>query len=361
MAEYSKLARGSFTYGGPAGTPQIISLPFKPQKVEVWDYTTWSYPNGGVNFYTYWDSSLPQGAGMNEIWQSTGTTPPTAYVSTSVQTTNCISVYSDGPGVIYGPTQAVQAMTAANPVVVTVPNHGYQNGDVVVFEGLYQSRSPATGMAQICSIPFVISAVSTNNFTVLWDGSGSNYTALSGSPAGATVRQIINPNSYMPNVGFISFILRGATTNFNVTNTVTYSIGQLVAFRIPPIWGIIQLNAGQNPNFPGFVMYGTVTAISGQQITVNIDSTNFTAWANNPSINSVPGLTPAQVVPVGDLNSGTSTLFSSSTNGSPTIDGAFQNNTSKGFIIGSNSLLNTASGGDKILWEATYYDYVQDM
>jgi hypothetical protein len=355
MAEYSKLARGSFTYSGAAGTPQIINLPFVPQKVEAWDYTSWGNPTAGVNYYTYWDSSLGQGKGLNSIWESTGTSPATPYQTSALQSTACVSTFYTGPGVVFGPQQQVVSITKAAPTVVTVNNHGYSNGDVVTFEGLKQS---GVGMPQITTLPFTVLNVTTNTFEINWNTVQSNYTAITGSPANSFVKKIINPENYYPGVNFINAMILGSNTVIGLTKYPDYSIGQLVGFRIPAIWGTTQLNSGQNPDLPGFVIYGTVTGIYGNDIVVNIDSTNFTPFNSNIPFNAVSGLSYAQVVAVGDQNNGSVYPM---TGGSPTIPGAFVNNTSKGFVLGTNSLLSTASSGDKILWEAKYYDYVQDM
>lgn len=358
MAEYSKIARGSFTFTGSATNPHIVYLPFVPQQVEVWDYTVWGNPTQALNFYTYWNSSLGQGAGINNIWESTGTSPSTPYMTSALQTTGCISTFSNGPGIVYGSQLPVSQITKASSAVVTVSNHGYLNNDVVVFEGLYQTKP--NGMPQICGIPFSISSVTTDTFTINWNTNQSNYTMLSGSPVpGAFVKKIINPENYYPGINFISSIsLNAYVTTFSLTRISDYVVGQSIAFRIPLVWGTIQLNSGENPSSPGSTVYGTVTSVSQNTIVVNINSASFTPFNSNVPVSAVPGLSFPQTVAVGDFNNGTTYT---GVLGSPTISGAFVNNTSAGFIIGPNSVLNTANVSDTILWQATYFDYVQDV
>jgi hypothetical protein len=110
---------------------------------------------------------------------------------------------------------------------------------------------------------------------------------------------------------------------------------------------------------------------------VNINSTSFTAFTTYITVANTPGLTPAQVLAVGDVNTGgnaysggnlypsplfpTSTSRISTING-PAIRGAYVNNTSQGFIIGAGSSVGDAdailvgANADVIYWRAFLHD-----
>lgn len=352
MAEYSKIASGYFTYGSSSsGVEKVINLPFSPQIVEVWNVNNWSNPVSGNIFYSWWNPSWGAGGCTNSLYTS-------GLAQTNSSTSSGgITVFSPVSGVVFGAPQQIVSMTAASNPVVTVTGHGYSNGDVVMFEGLYQSST--TGMPQIAGIPFTVVNAATNTFQVLWNAAQSNYTALSGSPAGATVKKIINPDQYSPGINVIDSIALGTTTVIVLTTVPNYAAGQTVSFRIPHQWGTTQLNAGQNPNIPGFVVYGTVTVVNGQTITVNIDSTNFTPFFTNIPVAAVSGLSFPQVVAVGDVNTGGGQQLVNSipTSNGPTINGAFLNNTKYGFLIGPNTCLANAASGNTIAWRAEYFDY----
>jgi len=346
MAEYSKLAQGSYL---STGTPQTIYLPFIPQIVEVKNITAETAQRSAAYTNIYWQKPMAPGSASVEVIGSAGA------LSIANTATGGITPVYNSPGVLYTAPQQVVSMTAASNPIVTVTAHGFSNGDLVIFEGLYQS--PTTGMPQICGIPFTILNVSTNTFQILWNASTSNYTALSGSPAGAVVRKIINPEQYSPGVNVIDSIGLGTQTTFVLTRVPNYVVGQTVSFRIPRQWGTVQLNPGNNPNIPGFIIYGTVISVdSGQTVVVDIDSTNFTPFTANVPVAAVPGLTFPQIVAVGDLNTGGGQpLINSlpSING-PSISGAFVNNTAQGFTIGSVICGLTS---DQMFWRATYSDY----
>lgn len=378
MAEYSRMAKGNFT---ATGTTAVINLPFQPDYVELWNYSNIKTAATHSVTRAWWDSKLIDIATntnptMIELY-SGSTTSVVFDTIANAATTPAINAFSAGLLLQYGPSQQIVSATAANPPVFTVTGHGYQVGDTVVFNGLYQSST--TGMAQMNGIPFTISAVTTNTFTVKWNASTSNYTALSGSPSSATVRKVLYPNIYLPGENFVSALTLAATTTVVTTNYHNLRVGQEVAFRVPSQWGTVQLNSLPNNLIPGSPMYGYVISITDNwTFVVNINSSAYTAFNANQTIASVPGLTPAQVVAVGDVNSGgdvitaTSPLypppsFPTPNNGTfiingPAIRGAYVNNTSQGFTIGSgiaavDGTATLIANTNVIYWHAYLHDF----
>ena len=377
MTEYSRIAKGFYTVasgalGSTAPPAKVINLPFQPDRVRFINYTEYATPAQFGVTDAYWDVNMGQGFAAMKAYGA-------AAASTSdVVTLNGISTFSAGLMFQYGARQQIIGATAANPIVFNVTSHGYQVGDTVIFEGLYQSST--TGMPQICGMPFTISAVTdANHFTVKWNGSTGNYTALSGSPVGAFVKKVLYPWMYEPAVSFVSAVTTGTTTTVVTTDYHNLVVGQEIAFRIPANWGITQLNSLPNNVIPGSPMYGFVVSITDNYTFVcNINSTGYTAYTANVPVSAVPGLTFPQVLAVGDVNTGGVQISSGSalypppafptatggvnTINGPAIQGAFVNNTSQGFIIGTGAgatLTTTYLGGasgDVIYWEATLHD-----
>lgn len=376
MAEYSRLAKGNFT---ATGTTAIINLPFQPDYVELWNYSVIKTAAIHSTARAWWDAKLLDGSNnptMIELYSGSATS--TVYDTISNTSSNqAINAFSGGLLLQFGPSQQIVSATAANPAVFTVTGHGYQVGDTVLLEGLYQTST--TGMPQIAGIPFTISAVTTNTFTIKWDASGSNYTALSASPVGSTVKKILFPFLYLPEDNVISAITTGATTTVTTTMYHNFEVGQEIAFRIPNAWGTTQLNSLPNVTIPGSPIYGYVTSITDNWTFVcNINSSAFTAFNVNQTVAGTNGRTFPQVLSVGDVNTGgnlitaTSSLypppsFPTSTNRVPTINGpairgAFVNNTAQGFTIGAGTAAvdGTATliaNGNIIYWHAYLHDY----
>ena len=363
MAEYSRLAQGVVT-SVLTGSPTSVILPFTPDFIEISNSTRATAASGVTR--AWWESDMGQGAAML-VTTSAGPADGTSFI-----TTGGFSTFSAGLSQQFGPTLAIASITqsATIPLVTTTTDHNLVSGNVVIFQALYESSS--TGMQQIAGIPFVVTVTAPTTFTIQGDNNGSNYTALTGSPAGATVKQVLYPNLYAPNVGFIGFLTLGGLTVVTTTAPTNFKIGQEVAFRIPQTWGTTQLNSLPDVLIPGSPIYGYVTAVnSATQFVVNINSTGYTAFNPNQVFASFPGQNFPQVVAVGDVNScgnpftgfqlypsptfyngmGTGTRFS--ING-PSIQGAFSNNTSMGFIIGGSISGTTA---DSIYWRAYLNDY----
>lgn len=368
MTEYSRIAKGSFTSTGAA---KAIYLPFVPSLIRMTNYSAAATPaNHGIP-YANWDVQMGQGGGIVSLFNSTP-----ALITDSIAL-NGFSTFSAGLMFQFGAQQQIIGATAANPIVFNVTAHGYSVGDIVMFEGLYQSST--TGMPQIAGMPFQISAVGdADHFSVIWPGGGSNYTALSGSPSGAYVKKVLYPFLYLPGINFIEAISTGSTTTVTTTTPHNFVVGQEIAFRIPAAWGTTQLNSLPNNSIPGSPQYYYVTSVSSNtQFVCNANTSSATAFNTNQTVASVPGLSFPQVLAVGDINSGgaaysggalyPSPSFPTSSGGvstinGPAISGAFVNNTRQGFIIGAGTAADDSSAvlvganGNVIYWEAQLTD-----
>ena len=372
MAEYSRVAKGSFTSTGAA---KYINLPFVPDAIEMWNYSAAATPAQNGVPYAYWDVSMGQGYGIINAFNAT------PVLTTDVITSNGFSTFSAGLALQYGALIQISGITKASAAVVTTGSaHGYSSGDVVILQGLVQSAT--TGMQQIAGIPFTITVTGATTFTIPWNTNQSNYTAISGSPSGAYVKKVLYPFLYEPGVSYISAITTGTTTTIDTTSAHNLVVGQEVAFRVPSIYGTTQLNSLPNSTIPGSPIYGYVISVTDYNtVVVNINSTGYTAFnSNQPFLSYQSGMQFAQMVAVGDVNTGGVQISSGSalypppytvpigttrvnTINGPAIQGAFVNNTSAGFIIGAGvgatltSATLVGANGNSIYWRAYLSDY----
>lgn len=369
MTEYSRSAHGTFTSTGAA---KPIYLPFQPNIVKVVNYSAAATPAQNGVPYGMWDSNMGQGFAVISAFNAT------PVLTTDVITSNGISTFGAGLDLQFGAQLQIASISKASPAVVTTASaHGYSSGDVVIFQGLYQSAT--TGMPQICGIPFTITVTGSTTFTIPWNTNQSNYTALAASPSGAYVKKILYPFLYVPGACVISAITTGTTTTIDTASAHNFVVGQEVAFRIPSVYGTTQLNSLPNSTIPGSPIYGVVQSVTDYNtFVVSINSTGFTSFNSNQTVASVSGLSFPMVVPVGDFNTGGpqfsgGNLYPSlysvpigttqvpSING-PGILGAFFNNTRQGFVIGAGTgatLTSAAligSAGNAIYWEALFVE-----
>lgn len=371
MTEYSRMAKGRFTSTGSA---QVVRLPFKPDWVEFINYTAAaSGADNGVP-HAYWDANMGQGFAVVERFQAAN------QLTTDTVDTLGISTFSAGQLLQFGPTLTVTDITKASPASVTTSAaHGLKSGDVVILEGLFETTT--TGMPQINGIPFTVTVTSTTAFTIPWNTNQSNYTVISGAATGTPrVKQVLYPYLYFPGTTVISAITTGTTTTIDTASAHNFVVGQEVAFRIPSQWGTVELNSLPNTLVPGSPVYGYVIAVTDYNtVVVNIDSSAYSAFTSNPTVASVPGLSYAQIVAVGDVNTGGVQISSGSalypppytldigttrtnTINGPAIQGAFVNNTAQGFVIGSGTAQGDSSAvligavSDVIYYRAYLHD-----
>ncbi len=376
MTEYSRQAKGSFTSTGAA---KFVNLPFQPDYIELINYTAAAAMTDDVVPFAWWDVAMGQGFAVIE--RSTG-----AALISDIITSNGFSTFSAGISLQYGPTQQIVGISKATPARVNVTAHGYSVGDTIIMQGL--ALATTNNMQLLNSVPFTIVTVSdADHFDVKWDTTGSNYTALSASPAGALVKKVLYPFLYVPEDNVVTAVTTGTTTTVTTSMYHNFEVGQEIAFRIPgsasnaAFWGPTQLNSLPDILIPGSPIYGYVVSITDNWTFVcNINSTGFTAFTNNSTMTSatLAGLSYPQVLSVGDVNTGgnlitsTSSLypppsFPTSTNRVPTINGpairgAFVNNTSQGFIVGNGAAVGDAdahlvgANADVIYWRAYLHD-----
>jgi len=352
MTEYSRMAKGRFV---STGGIKVINLPFQPDSVEFWNFSAAGTPAQNGVPYAYWDSLMGQGTASAQYFNAT------PVLSTGNVTSGGISTFSAGQLLQFGPTLVVSDITKASPASVTTTTaHNLVSGDVVILEGLFETST--TGMPQIAGIPFTVTVTSTTAFTIPWNTNQSNYTVISGAATGTPrVKKVLYPAIYFPGTTVISNITLGATTTVDTASAHNFRVGQEVAFRIPQQYSTVELNSLPNNLTPGAPAYGYVIAVTDYNtVVVNIDSSSYTAFTNNVSVDNSVGLSFPQIVAVGDVNTGGTQISANSvlypppqsnpigtvdvnTINGPAIRGAFVNNTSQGFIIGNGSLTGLAS------------------
>lgn len=107
----------------------------------------------------------------------------------------------------------------------------------------------------------------------------------------------IQPQFYQPSQFFISNITLGYTTVVTTTVDHNYVVGQEVRLIIPPTFGCRQLN-----NQTGFV----ISIPASNQVELNINSIGGDSFILSSSANK------AQILAIGDINSGITNTGSSS-------------------------------------------------
>lgn len=235
-----------------------------------------------------------------------------------------------------GPAVAVTGVTAANPPLVTT---GTTTG-VIANSTIIRLYALTTGQ-QMSSMDFSVGAVVP-----------ATSMALAHMPqplAGGTgFYRIVNYNPmYYPRRRWITRITQAAQAVITTSVNHDFHVGELVRFIVPAAFGMTQMD-----NLTGTVVARNIVPTTGNNtITVNIDSSAFTAFAF-PLAAANP-FTYAYVVPVGENTGAALTL------GTNILDDATVNTGFIGIRLGTDNVtaaiaLGSAGGtaNDVIRWVA---------
>lgn len=173
-------------------------------------------------------------------------------------------------------------ITNASPAVATVTNT-YSEGDTVV---IYNS----VGMQQISGMTFTISSVSGSGFTLLGlNTPGSAATAFK-------VRRVNQFTPVEPSFLYVTAVTQAAQGQVTVSQANSVYLGQKLEFQIPASFGMVQLNNFYQPqNLPVVV----TSIVDAYNFTINVNTTNFTAFAFPSSALSPTAQLFATVAPAG--------------------------------------------------------------
>lgn len=220
--------------------------------------------------------------------------------------TNGFTFVTDSGNTTPGAAVVVAGVTNATPAVVTSASAAAV-GDIV---RIYST----TAMFQVSGMDFTVTAAPGGTQTL-------GYLPAAGFAAAATagfIRVIPFDPRFYPRNRFITSITQAASAVITLSVTHGFTVGQLVRIIVPAEFGMTQMNG----------LLGTVTAINTatNTITVNIDSTGFTAFAFPTSAIAAGGVNFPQVVPVGEAATAPYQNL---------LDDATRNQSFRGVIIGT--------------------------
>lgn len=273
------------------GTAVNLSLPSGYTEVELTNLTDLGSTAANTNVMKAWGTSdMTAGAAIYAPKTSGAATIALPVTTTSNGFTFLSDSGSAAPGAALTISTGISQATQA--VVTTTATTGLANGDVVRVYG-------TTGMLQIAGMDFSISSVSGGASYVLTnlDSSGFGAAATAGS-----ARRIPFNSRYYPRNRYITKVTASGTSSI-ITLSVNHSFtaGQVVRFSVPSAFGMTEMDG----------LLGNITAVGASDgvvtntITVDIDSSAFTAFAFPTSAIAATGVTFAQVIPVGETANGT--------------------------------------------------------
>jgi hypothetical protein len=276
---FSGTNQGKFT---STGANKILNIRSDVDWINVYNYTAAAQAAADLGFQYYFQRGMAQGRGI--IYAKLGAVANDPITVGEIGAT--LGFYLIDTSVnVPGASVALTSVSAgATPVVATGNTAGLADGDIV---RLYN----VTGGLQLNGLDFTIDTINAN---VSFELAYMVQIVLTGA---GTFRKIPYNPIYYPRARYISSITQAAQAVVKLTVTHGYKVGQVVRFIVPSVagsavsYGMTEINNLQ----------GTILAIDlvNNTITVDIDSSGFTAFAFPTTALAASGFTPAQVVPIG--------------------------------------------------------------
>lgn len=261
-----------------AGTAKILQVRSDIDWMRVYNWTTHNAAGAGTAVEGYWQRGMAADNGI--VYVKTAVTNAIATASYGVNGFTLL----DTSGNPMGPLNATvtQISGAAPPLVSATSTAGLVDGDVVRIIGV-------GGAVQFGGMDFTIgNLVANTQFeltyapTIVTTGATTgNFYPIKWDPI------------YYPTNRYITAITQAAHAVVTFSVTHGYTVGQKLRFHV-----------GENDYGMGQIdgLLGNIIAIdtANNTVTVDIDSTTFTAFAFPLTAVAAIGFTPAHVVPVGE-------------------------------------------------------------
>lgn len=283
---FTILTGDSFT---STGVGVRINLPSSADYVRFWNVTQLSAAAPTACVSAEWFGSK-FGAGQSAAndglrWTKAGSSAISIDKFSNATASDGFTYVTTNPIVEAQAANAITAITAASPAVVSQTNT-YSEGDIV---RIYNT----TGMLQIAGMPFQLSSVSGSGYTLI----GLRAAGFAAAATAGNTRRVSKFSAVDPEYLYITEITKAvqAVVRTSVDPSPYYVVGNKIHFSIPSSFGMSQMNQ----------LTGTIIAISSTNytLTVDIDSSAFTAFAFPASTASPTAQLFATLAPAGSQTS----------------------------------------------------------
>ncbi len=347
---FTILTGGSYT---STGASIFIPLPSSADYFRTWNITqmplTGTVCVGGEWFGPKF--GLGQSAANDGLrWRKAGSSAILIDTFGTATATNGFTYVTSLPTVEAQATNAITAISAANPAVVTQTNT-YANGDII---RIYNT----TGDLTISGMDFQISSASGSAYTLLGLANVAG-NGLAAATAGNTRRvgtTLLFPVAVNPEFLYITNIsvATQAVVSTTIDPSLVYSVGMKVRLSVPSSFSMLQADG-----LTGTILAVNAVAASGNigayNVTLDINSSAFTAFAFPATTLSPTTRLFATLAPAG-ANTQQNTTTGVFTGYDFTLQPFRTANFTPGMIIGGGA---TSAGGanlDVINWSAYKFE-----
>jgi len=333
MLPYSIIEGGSFT--SDSTLQKQVALSCEPDFFWIRNRTAWGDDAAETSVESWYRRGMAAGAA-----QTVDQAVTTGIMSTEAVTSGGFTFIDTANPPSYAALATTAISGNAGTFVVTMAN----TGSIVV--GDYVRLYATTGELQIAGYVFQVTAVTTNVSITLGYMASGGQTFAADATAGQVKKFI--PNLMYPRWAYIANISAAAQAVVHFTAKNDFTPGEIVSFRVPSEFGMDEIN-NQQARVLSVTNSSTVSSI-----TIDLDTSGYTAFAFPTSAVAAAGVSPAVCVP---SSSGVVPLAGSATNpqqppGTNLLD-AFDDRNKYVMYCGSNVVTSSSAVYD---WVACKYD-----
>lgn len=349
MLPFQQVAGGTFalnTANIASGLDLIIQSQNPPDFVVLKSLKKWGSASTAQAIEWFWEKSLSQGTAKGILQASEGSTPQLPAMTSYAISSNGIYAYDTANPPVFAALATTAITGSAGTFVVSMANTAAISvGDWVL---LYAT----TGELQIAGYRFQVTAVTANVSITLGYMASSGITFAADATAGF-VKKLI-PNRMYPRYAFIANITAAAQAVVYFTGKNDCTPGEILSFRVPSEFGMLEMNKVQAR------VLSVTNSATVSSVTLDWDTSGYTAFAFPTSAQALAGVSPAIAVPsssgvIPDNGSATIPQEPPATN----LLDAFDNRNARVVHLGSG-LFNVSGhasvDGDTWMFQAFKYD-----
>lgn len=311
--------------------------------------TGWGEASDAQAIEWFWERSMPQNSAKGILQASEGSTPQLPAMTSYTISSNGISCYNTAnpPSFAALATTGISGNTGA--FVVLMAN------TAAISVGDYVRLYATTGELQIAGYSFQVTAVTANVSITLGYMASSGITFAAAATAGQVIKFI--PNRMYPRLRYIANITQASQAVVYFTEKNDFTPGEIVGFRVSSDFGMDEIN---NKDVRVLSVTNSATVSS---ITIDLDTSGYTAFAFPTSAQALAGVSPAIVVPSasGVVPFNGSATIAQQPPGTNLLD-SFDNRNVNLIHLGAglfNVSGHASDNGDVWMWQAFKYDDYQ--
>lgn len=347
MLPFQMIAGGTFSVSvsGSTATDVLVECQSQnpPDFIIARSLTGWGELNQAQALEWFWERSLAQGVAKGLLQSSHASAPA---VTSKFLSSGGIQTYDT----LNPPTYAALTATAITGIAGTFIVSMANTGTIAV--GDYVRLYATTGELQIAGYVFQVTAVTVNTSITLGYMASSGMTFAADASAAQVIKFI--PSRFYPRWKYIANITRASQAVVYFTAKNDFTPGEIVSFRVPSEFGMDEINN------KAVRVLSVTNSSTVSSITIDLDTSGYTAFAFPTSAIAAAGVSPAVCVP---SSSGVVPFNGSATipqqpPGTNLLD-AFDNRNTRLIVFG-HSCFDTSSfvstDGDVWEWQAFKYD-----